>query len=114
CRLADDVEGAAPARLGEEVGEDVAYEGEAVGERGLVHLVGGGLEGPVDEHGTADDVRARDEAPVAAVERLGAVVAHGEDGSGRDDEVAIDDVVGQVEGPEGGVVEAGLLLDAGE
>ena len=47
---------------------------------GLVDLVGGGLEGPVDEHGAADDVFARDKAPEAAVEDFGAVVAHGEDG----------------------------------
>ena len=103
-RLADDVEGAAPAGLVEDVDEDVAHEGDAVGDGGLVDLVGGGLEGPVDEHGPADDVFAGDESPEAAVEGLGAVVAHGEDFAGWDDEVAVDDVVGQVERPVGGDV----------
>src|ERR1700679_1664916 len=68
--LADDVEGAAPAGLVEDVEQDMAHEGDAVGDGGLVDLVGGGLEGPVDEHGAADDGFARNEAPEAAVEGL--------------------------------------------
>jgi hypothetical protein len=112
--LADDVEGSAPASLVEDVDEDVAHEGDAVADAGLVLLIRGGLEGPVDEHGAAFDVRERDEAPEAAVGRLGAVVAHGEDGAGGDDEVAVDDVVGQVDGPLSCIAGAGGLLDAGE
>jgi hypothetical protein len=37
--LADDVEGAGPAGLVEDVDEDVAHEGDAVGDGGLVDLV---------------------------------------------------------------------------
>src|ERR1035437_5341592 len=98
-RLADDVEGAVPAGLVEDVQEDVAHEGDAVADRLLVDLVGGRLEGPVDVHGAADDIFAGDESPEAAVERLGAVVAHGEDGARGYDKFAVDDVVGQVVGP---------------
>jgi hypothetical protein len=81
---------------------------------GLIDLVGWGLEGPVDEHGAAEDVFAWDEAPVAAVEALGAVVAHGEDFARRNDEVVALDVVGEIERPEGGMGCARLFLNAGE
>ena len=66
--LSNNVQGALPAGLVEEVDQDVAHEADAVADAGLVDLVGGGLEGPVDEQGAADDVLAGDEAPVAAVE----------------------------------------------
>src|ERR1700730_11728404 len=107
--LLDQVEGALPAGLVEDVDEDVAHEAEAVADALFVDLVGGGIEGPVDEHGAAYDVLAGDEAPVAADERLGAVVADGEDLAGGDDEVAVFDVAGKLVGPGGGysVVGAG-------
>ena len=74
-----------------------------------------GLEGPVDEHGAADDVFAGDESPEAAVEGLGAVVAHGEDEAGGDDQVAADDVVGEIDHPAGGDVGVvGIGRDAGK
>ena len=66
----------------------------------LIHLSGGGLERPVVEQGPAKDVFARHEAPVAAIEGVGAVVPHGKDLAGRHDKIAIDDVVGQVFGPD--------------
>src|ERR1035438_2057870 len=46
---ADNVQGARPAGLVEDVDEDVPHEGDAVADGGLVDLVGGRLKGPVDE-----------------------------------------------------------------
>ena len=43
--------------------------------------------------GRADDVLARNEAPVAAVVGIVAVVAHGEDVARRHDQFAVDDVL---------------------
>src|ERR1700761_8885652 len=99
--LLNEMEGALPACLVEDVDENVAHEAEAIADALLVDLVGGGLERPVDEEGAAYDVLARDEAPVAAVEAFGAVVAHGEDFAGGDDEVAILDVAGEFGRPAG-------------
>ncbi len=56
-----------PAGLVEDVDEDVSHEADALAYTLLVHLVGGGLERPVDEHGAANDVLAWNEAPVAGV-----------------------------------------------
>src|SRR5579864_6690235 len=109
-RLPNDVEGSVPASLVEDMEEDVAHKGQAVADGLLVDLVGGSFKGPVDEHGAADDVFARDESPEAAVERLGAIVAHGKHRAVGDDEFAILDVVGQVVGPQRSIVKAGLLL----
>src|SRR5215207_7243171 len=64
--LFDERARAAPARVSEEV-----YEEAAVRRRALVVR-------PVDEHRAAYDQLARDEAPVAAVLAVVAVVAHGE------------------------------------
>ncbi len=102
--LFDEMERAFPACLVEDVDDDVDHEAEALADALLVDLVGGGFEGPVDEEGAADDVFARDEAPVAAIEAFGAVVAHGEDFAGGDDEVAVLDVAGELVGPAGGDV----------
>jgi hypothetical protein len=113
-QLADDVEGAAPAGAIEDVEDDVADEGDAVAHGGLVGLLGGGVEGPVDEHRAAHDVFLRDEAPVAAVEAFGAVVAHGEDVAGRNDEVVALDVRGEVLTPELGELGVGAGRDGGE
>src|ERR1700758_3764102 len=93
------MEGALPACFVEDVEEDVAHEADALADALLVDLVGGGFEGPVDEHGTAYDVFAGDEPPETAVQAFGAVVAHGEDLAGRHDEVAVDDVGGEFVGP---------------
>jgi hypothetical protein len=102
--LLDEMEGALPACLVEDVDEDVAHEAEAIADALLVDLVGGGLEGPVDEEGAAYDVLARDEAPVAAVETFGAVVAHGEDFAGRDGEITVLNVAREFVTPAGGDV----------
>ena len=77
----------------------MAHEADALTHSLLFDLVGGGFKGPVDEHGTAYDVFAGNKAPVTTVERFGAVIAHGEDLAGRDDEVAVLDVVGEIVGP---------------
>ena len=103
-----------PACLVEDVEEDVAHEADALADALLVDLVGGGFEGPVDEHGTAYDVFAGNEAPETAVEAFGAVVAHGEDFAGRNDEVAVDDVVGEFVGPAGGDLIVGAGRDGGK
>ena len=112
--LANDVEGAGPAGVGDEVNHDVDHEANAVTEAGLIHLVRWGLEGPVDEQGAAEDVLTRDKAPETAVGALGAVVPHGEDHAGRDDEVVALDVVGKVKGPDSEMAGARLFLDPGE
>src|SRR5437762_7188033 len=103
------MEGALPARLVEDVDEDVTDESDAFADVLLVDLVGGGFKGPVNEHGTTDNIFAGDEAPEAAVEAFGAVVAHGEDFAGRNDEVAVDDVVGEIVTPACG----DLIVGAG-
>jgi hypothetical protein len=93
------VEGSLPARLIEDVKEDVSHEADALADALLIDLVGWCFEGPVDEHGAANDVFARDETPETTVETFGAIVAHGEDLAGGNDEVAVDDVAGQFVSP---------------
>jgi hypothetical protein len=112
--LFDEMEGALPACLVEDVDENVAHEAEAIADALLVDLVGGGLERPVDEEGSAYDVFARDEAPVAAIEAFGAVVAHGEDLAGRDDEIAVLNVAGEFVSPAGGDVAIVVGGDGGK
>ena len=56
-----------------------------------------GLEGPVDKHGPADMFSAG-RIPSSVRRGRGPVVAHGEDVAGWDDQVAIDNVVGQIDG----------------
>src|SRR5271170_4083407 len=106
--LFDEMKRALPACLVEDVDDDVEHEADAFADALFVDLVGGGLEGPVDEERAAYDVLARNEAPVAAVEALGAVVAHGEDFSGRDYEIAVLNVAGEFVGPAGG--DSGVLV----
>src|SRR6266576_832825 len=112
--LFDEMEGALPACLVEDVEEDVAHEADAFADGLFVDLVGGGFKGPVDEHGAAYDVFSGDEAPETAVEAFGAVVAHGEDLAGRNDEVAVDDVVGEIVGPACGDLVVGSGRDGGK
>src|ERR1700730_2509034 len=105
ARLADDLEGAAPAS---EVDERVdlacgfaALVGEGfLGESGGVVAVVL-LEGEVDEHGFADDGFARNEAPVAAVFAVVAVVAHDEVVADGDDEFAVVDERAHADPPAG-------------
>ena len=103
-----------PSCFVEDVNDDVGHETEAVADTLLVDLVGGSFKGPVDEERAAYDVFAWNEAPVAAVEAFCAVVAHGEDFAGRDNEVAILDVAGKLVGPTGGDVAVVVWRDGGE
>ena len=71
------------------------------------------LEGEVDEQGFADDGFARDEAPVAAVFAVVAVVAQDEVVAGGDDEFAVVDEAAHADPPVG--VDLGVgALEAGE
>jgi hypothetical protein len=108
------MEGSFPAGLVEDMDEDVAHEADALAYALLFDLVGGCFEGPVDEHGAAYDVFAGDEAPEAAIEAFGTVVAHGEDASGGDDEIVALDEAGKIVGPTGGDLVAGRRGNAGE
>ena len=92
--LIDGSEGPVPAGFGEEVGELVEGEADLLGEACAVALAFGGFKGPVDDEWAADDIGARDKAPVAAVEAVGAVVAHDEEAVVRDHEVQAVDVGG--------------------
>jgi hypothetical protein len=114
AELFDEVEGALPACLIEEVQEDVAHEAETLADGLFVDLVGGGFEGPVDEHGAAYDVFARDKAPETAVEAFGAVVAHGKDLAWGDDEIFALDVAGQFVGPGRGDAVVGTGRNGGK
>jgi hypothetical protein len=96
------MERALPACLVEDMDEDMAHKANAFPDALLVDLVGGSFKGPVDEERSPNDVLAGDEAPVAAIETFGAVVAHGEDLAGRYDKIAVDDVAGKFVGPTGG------------
>src|SRR5258707_207706 len=82
------VQSSAPAGLIEEVEQDMREESDPVAYAGLLKLIGWSHEGPIDKHGTADDVLPGNKAPVAAVEADGAVVAHGKIFPRRDDQVA--------------------------
>src|SRR6202012_1187952 len=93
------MEGTLPACLVEDMDENVAHEAQPLANALLVNLIGGSFKGPVDEHGTANDVLARHKAPESSIEALGPIVAHGEHLAGRNDEVAIDDVIGKLIGP---------------
>ena len=100
--LVDGVEGAGPAGLVKEVEGGVEGGGDALGGGGFVDVVFGGHEGPVDEEGAADEVALRDQAPVAAVEAVGAVVTHDEVVARRDNEVIALYMGRKVDGPGGG------------
>ena len=66
-----------PARLIKEMEHDMTHEADPVGHGCLVDLIIRRDEGPVYEHGSADDVLPGYKTPVATVERDHAVVAHG-------------------------------------
>src|SRR5271170_1755569 len=83
-------------------------ETRAVGERGLLILVSGLDERPIDEKRPAYDILARHEPPIAAVEADGAIVAHGEITAWGDDQVLALNVRRQLHRPTGGHV-AGLV-----
>ena len=118
--LADDLEGAAPA--GEvDYRVDFAGVGSAGSGRGLLGESAAGvsvvgfmlLEGEVDEQRFADDGFAWDEAPVAAVFAVVAIVAEDEVVAGGDDELVVFDEGAHADPPVG--VDLGVgALEAGE
>src|SRR5260370_23021 len=112
--LFNEMERRVPGGLVEDVDEDVPHEGDALSYALLVDLIRGRLERPVDEHGAADDVLAGNEAPVTAVEALRAVVAHGKDLAGGDDQILALDVARQLVLPACGHAVIGAGRDAGE
>src|SRR5260370_5996564 len=112
--LSNEMECAVPAGLVEDVDQDVAHEGDALAHALFVDLIGWRLKRPIDEHGAADDVLARNEAPVAAVQALRAVVAHREYLAWGDDQVVSLNVIRQIVLPARGDAVVGVGWDAGE
>src|SRR5260370_11525046 len=72
-------ESAVPASLGEEVLREIAKVARQVARRGAGQTVSGRVVRPVNDQRLPDDILAWDEAPVARVERIVAVVPHGEE-----------------------------------
>jgi hypothetical protein len=101
-RLFHDVEHTPPARFGKEMTDDIEDEADAVAPGCFQVLIVGRFEGPVNEHGTAKNVVARDESPETAVVAGVAIIAHGEIAIGRDNDVAIFDMGSHGELPFGG------------
>src|SRR5260370_17611505 len=112
--LSNEMECALPAGLVEDVDQDVCYEGDPFSHALLVDLIGWRLKRPIDEHGAADDVLARNEAPVAAVQALRAVVAHREYLAWGDDQVVSLNVIRQIVLPARGEAVVGVGWDRGE
>jgi len=88
-----------PASLIEEMDDDMAHEGEAVANALFIDLIGWGLEGPIDKHGAADDVFPGNEAPIASIEAFSAVISHRKYFAGRNDKIAVLDVIGKLKCP---------------
>ena len=91
-RSVDSMKRPVPSGVADEMEELVEGKAGAIGETGLLDLIFGGLEGPVDEERPPDDIAARNKAPVTAVEAIGAIVSHDEVVAGRDEEVFALDV----------------------
>src|SRR5271155_1915170 len=108
------VKSSAPARLIEEVQNDVPDKSHAIGDCGLVVLVFGRHERPVNEERSAYDVLAGHEAPVAAIEAVRAVVAHDEVAAVGNNEVTVLDVVGEIERPLSSHIAERRRRDGGE
>ncbi len=116
--LADDLEGSAPAGEVDEGVELAVARAAGVGGFGglgeaaaLVGFVG--LEGEVDDEGFADDGFAGNEAPIAAVFAVVAIVAEDEVVAGGDDELVVFDEGAHADPPVGVYLGVGGL-EAGE
>src|SRR5271156_535288 len=75
--LTDQMQRPAPAGLIEEVKDHVGIKRNLVAHSFFFILVVRFDEGPVNEQGASDNVGSGHESPVPAVERDGAIVAHG-------------------------------------
>ena len=98
----NNVESAFPARIWEEIHQNVADPRELVTESCLFKLPVCGLERPIVEKWTAKYISARHEAPVARVQAVVPVVAHHEIHAGWDHEVSVLNVIREVNGPHFG------------
>lgn len=88
----NNVESAFPARVWEEMHQNVADPRELVTESCLFKLSICGLERPIVEERPANDVGAWHEAPVPRVQAVVPVVAHHEVHAGWNHQVAIMDI----------------------
>ena len=95
----NNVESAFPARVWEEMHQNVADPREFVTESCLFKLSICGLERPIVEERAAHYVGARHEAPVARVQAVVPVVAHHEIHAGWNHQVAVLDITREVHGP---------------
>src|ERR1700758_2684453 len=98
------MKGATPPGLVEEMKNDMPNEGDTIGDAGALVLVLGGDKRPIHKERAADDVLTGNKAPVTAVEAVGAVVSHGEVAARRHNQIAILNVIRQIERPFGGYV----------
>src|ERR1035441_5662743 len=99
--LPHDLERPPPAGVCGEMGQ-VAEEDAGLFREGRIAVLFGRVDGPVDKERPAHEVLALYEAPVAAVERVGAVVTHHEVAVERDHQVVAVDVLRQLETPPSG------------
>src|SRR5579862_7904654 len=75
----DQPEGAFPTSLGEEVLGEIQEMARQIIDGRTGQAFGAGVVGPINNQRLADDISAGNESPVAAVERIIAIVAHGEE-----------------------------------
>ena len=85
--LANQFQSSGPTCFVKEVNDDVGNEAEPIGDRSHLVLIGWRDEGPVDEHGTADDISLGNKSPEAAIVADVAIVSHGEVAVGGDNDV---------------------------
>src|SRR5579863_1181184 len=93
------VESALPARIREEIHQNVADPRELVAESRVCNLWLSGLERPIIEQRTAKYVRAWHEAPKARIQAVVSVVAHHEVHAWRYHQVAVMNVIRKTHGP---------------
>jgi len=92
------MKGARPAGIGEEVQRHVAHPGHSLRNAGLIHLVVGGLEGPVVEERPPDNIGARNErrnidiakSVLAMLDKPDSLIRFVKDRPGHDRRYAID------------------------
>src|ERR1700679_122070 len=112
--LVDQMEGSAPAGLVEEVKNYVGIELELVSYSFFLILIVGFDERPIDKEWAAHNICSRHKAPISAVKRDGAIIAHGEVTARRNHQVLSLNIVGKIEGPGWGYVPALRRGDGGK
>src|SRR5580658_4524398 len=96
----NNVESPSPARVWEEMHQNVADPRELATDSCLFKFSISGLERPIVEQRTANYVGARHEAPVARVQAVVPVVAHHEIHAGWNHQVAVLDITRETHGPQ--------------